>query len=442
MRLRLKESRARLAILRGDKTLRDQNARSIFGRISSMAGRHSQAARLLVISTNEWPSVGKLASALVVAGFHVAVLCPAGNPVNRITKIHGRFRYRSWNSATSIRLAIKEWSPDVLVCTDDLAVRKLHSLYFEASKKIEERDSQYLMSLIESSLGDHRYFVKTQLKSEILLLAASIGTLCPRTAIWANNITLEREADRTLFPILVKTDGSFGGRGVRLVKDQRGLLAAIIELHLPYSWPGPLKRLLGRHFFNLFFRWSSEWPRKISIQQYIDGRPCNRAVVCWKGKVLAGITADVLATSYLFGPATVVKIIDHPNITSAVEAIVAKLKLSGFVGFDFMLDSKNNAWFLEMNLRATPTSHICAQGQDLAASFFSQIAGTTPKASNRVIHGNVVRLFPVEVTEPEKVKVSMFDDAPDDEADYVDACRSKKNKKGSLRYVLQKLCIR
>jgi len=57
----------------------------------------------------------------------------------------------------------------------------------------------------------------------------------------------------------------------------------------------------------------------MSLQQYVAGRPCTRAVVCWKGKVLAGITVEVLATLYEFGPATVVKVIHHPNVTAAAE---------------------------------------------------------------------------------------------------------------------------
>ena len=185
-----------------------------------MAGVCSKTPRLLVISTNRWPLAGQLASALVVAGFEVAVVCPTASPVNRIRKIYARFSYRSWMSSTSIRLAIAAWSPGILVCTDDVAVRELHCLYLKASKKKDDRNSQELMKLIESSLGNHRYFAKTLLKSQILVLAQSLGIACPRTRILNDNLTLKQEIDRIVFPILVKADKSSGGRGVRLVTNR------------------------------------------------------------------------------------------------------------------------------------------------------------------------------------------------------------------------------
>src|SRR5262249_15880526 len=43
--------------------------------------------------------------------------------------------------------------------------------------------------------------------------------------------------------------------------------------------------------------------RTISLQQYILGRPSNRAVICWKGKVLAGISVEVVELKRECGPA-------------------------------------------------------------------------------------------------------------------------------------------
>jgi hypothetical protein len=390
-----------------------------------------QNARLLIVSTNKWPFAGQAAAALVLAGFQVAVICPIDSPVYRLRKVHARFAYRPWASSASIESAIAAWSPDILVCADDVAVRGLHSLYFKASTTLSEPNNKKLMNLIELSFGDCRSFAATQSKSQILLLAETLAIVCPQTIILTDNLELVRHENKITFPAIVKTDDAWGGLGVRLVKDRLELRAAITELSLPYPWPGPLKRFLGRHLQTAFFRWLSEWPRKMSIQQYVVGRPCNRAVVCWKGKVLAGVTVDVLATSYEFGPATTVKVIDHPDITAAAEKIVAKLELSGFLGFDFVLDAANNAWFLEMNPRVTPICHICAAGQDLAGSLFTQITGNTPKAIYRAIYQDTFTLFPfkrprVEQTMPNG---SGENDAPDDEPEYVEACRAQEKRK-------------
>ena len=40
-----------------------------------------------------------------------------------------------------------------------------------------------------------------------------------------------------------------------------------------------------------------------------------------------------------FGPASVVKIIDHSEMAMIAEQIVKRLNLSGFVGLDFVFDS-------------------------------------------------------------------------------------------------------
>ena len=389
--------------------------------------------RLLVISTNRWPMVGKLASALAVVGFHVAVVCPTDSPVSRITKICAHFRYRPWISLRSIRHAIATWSSDVLVCTDDVAVRELHSLYFEASQKSDKRDCRELMTLIETSLGDPLHFAKAELKSQVLMVAESLGIACPKTEFLSNTFALERQINKVAFPVLIKADKSFGGRGVRLVNNQSELRAVVTELSLPQSLPGPLRRLLGRYLKTAFFCWPREWPRTMSLQQFVEGRPCNRAVVCWKGKVLAGVTVDVLATAYLFGPATVGKVIDHPDVALAAEAIVAKLRLSGFVGFDFVLDHANKAWFLEMNLRATPTCHLCPPGQDLAGSFFSQITGRSPRANNPIMKYKIFSLFPAKAPNANTSNAIIWDDVPKDEPDYINACRMQTRKNAFKR---------
>ena len=385
--------------------------------------------RLLLVSANSWPPAGQVASALVLAGFQVAALCPVDSPVYRLRKLHERFPYRSWSSSASTKFAIEAWSPDVLVATDDVAVQVLRSLYFKASKKSSDLSSAALMDLVELSFGDRRSFVITQSKSEVLLLADSLGIACPQTRVLTDNLEFAGKENRTIFPIMVKADYGWGGLGVQIVNDQIALQAAIAELSLPYHWPRKLKRLLGRRLPSALLRWL--WPRKISIQQFVVGHPCTCAVVCWKGKVLAGITVDVLATRYEFGPATTVKVINHPDVTAAAERIVAKLELSGFLGFDFMLDPANKAWFLEMNARATPICHICADNQDLAGSFFTQFTKMKPKATYCAIYQDTFTLFPYGMPWVRRMMPTPASeiDAPDDEPEYVKACRARKGAK-------------
>ena len=76
----------------------------------------------------------------------------------------------------------------------------------------------------------------------------------------------------------------------------------------------------------------------MSLQSYIQGRPANRAVLCWRGKVLAGITIEAIETEPAFGPTTLARIIDHAELAEVAEKIVDNQSLSGFFGFDFVID--------------------------------------------------------------------------------------------------------
>jgi hypothetical protein len=135
--------------------------------------------------------------------------------------------------------------------------------------------------------------------------------------------------------------------------------------------------------------------RTISLQEYIVGRPGNRAVICWKGKVLAGISVEAVEVTHERGPASVVRLIDHPEMATASERMVKGLHLSGFVGFDFMIDSANEAWLLEINPRVTPICHFAlADGTNLAGALFTQMKKQLPRSRPAPIDRDLIALFP------------------------------------------------
>jgi len=175
--------------------------------------------------------------------------------------------------------------------------------------------------------------------------------------------------------------------------------------------------------------------RTISLQQYIVGRPANRAVVCWKGKVLGGISVEAVEVSHEHGPASVVRIIDHLEMTTVAERIVKRLQLSGFVGFDFVLDFANRAWLLEMNPRVTPICHFSlADGRNLAGSLYTQMTGHQPASSPATIHRDLIALFPDGVV---RSSVSNYlescqHDVPRDEPELVDYVLNQQAPTGIL----------
>jgi hypothetical protein len=326
--------------------------------------------RVLVITTQWWPPAARVAASLADLGLSVASVSPPGAAIRQLQTVRSHFPYRHWARPNSIERAIQAWRPDFLVCADDQAVFDLHRLHRETSQA-NYKCRAGLADLIETSIGDSSSFAFIGAKSSLIPYALSLGLRCPKTNIVANDDTRERSLSAVAYPVVVKVDGSWGGMGVRLANEETQARAIISAFQAKVSWYEWFKNLLSFSKQTRSSFYSTQFvrgPKKlISLQEYITGRPANRAVACQKGKVLAGISVEVLECVYNFGPASVVRIIDCPEMTAATEALVRHLNLSGFFGFDFIVDPQNQAWLVEVNSRLTPTSHFLLKGGSTVA---------------------------------------------------------------------------
>ena len=106
--------------------------------------------------------------AMADVGFSVAALTPRGHPVRRTRKVHDHFAYHTWPRLKSTARAIHRWSPDLLVCTDDLAVRELQALHQRAAAASDDKVQRYITELIELSLGPAVTFHAMRDKSAFL----------------------------------------------------------------------------------------------------------------------------------------------------------------------------------------------------------------------------------------------------------------------------------
>jgi glutathione synthase/RimK-type ligase-like ATP-grasp enzyme len=354
--------------------------------------------KILVIATQNSALAARISTALVDAGFRVAALAPRGHPVRRSRKIQNRFAYHIRPRLKSIIRAIDRWCPELLVCTDDLAVRELQALH-QRTAASKNNSQRRICELIELSLGPPSSFLAMRNKSDFLARVEIEGLRCPRTMVIPATRVFDSVPAELAYPIVVKADQSYGGLCVRVVNSEADLRAAVWELQTPSTW-----RLIFRRFFGAILGSEALGPlllplrRTISLQQYITGRPGNRAAICWKGKVLAGISVEVVQLTHEYGPASVVRIIDHPEMAMIAEHMVKSLGLSGFVGFDFVLDSSNQAWIIEMNPRVTPTCHFSlTDGTNLAGSLYRQMTGLQPLSGLAPIPRGLIALFPQEL---------------------------------------------
>jgi glutathione synthase/RimK-type ligase-like ATP-grasp enzyme len=359
---------------------------------------NAAALKILIIAAHNMPLTARISMALADAGFRIATLAPPGNPVRRLRSVRNHFVRRASLPEKSLVRAIEQWSPDFLVCTDDLSIRDLQALHQRLSASDDKAD-QRISDLIELSLGPAADFDTTRNKSVFLTRVEAEGLRCPRTIVVPAACPFTSIPAELVYPIIVKADQSYGGACVRWAGSAAAVRAAVWELQTPTTWRGIFRRFAGVILgskaltpFKLPLR------RTISLQQCIEGRPSNRAVVCWKGEVLAGISAEAVEVLKANGPASVVRLIDHPEMTSVSAHMVRCLNLSGFVGFDFILDASDRAWVIEMNPRVTPICHLTpADGTNLAASLWRQMSGLPPLPAPASASRDVIALFPSEI---------------------------------------------
>jgi hypothetical protein len=150
--------------------------------------------------------------------------------------------------------------------------------------------------------------------------------------------------------------------------------------------------------------------------------------------VLASLHFEVVMKQHAAGPSSVLRLIDHPEMTSAVEKMVCRLNLSGLHGFDFMLEkSTGNAYLIEINPRTTQVGHLTlGPGRDLPAALFVALQGHGPESNTVLTDKNIVALFPQEwIRDPSSpYLLCAYHDVPWDEPELV---RDAVRRRGKLR---------
>jgi hypothetical protein len=217
----------------------------------------------------------------------------------------------------------------------------------------------------------------------------------------------------------LKADGTWGGGGVKIVFTPDEVRQSFAELARLFRLGYASKRLVvNRDSFWLRPWWNGS-RHPVIVQSYIHGRPANCAVVCWKGRVLAGIGVEVVASDGPTGPASVVRVVDNAEMMFAAERIASRLGLSGFFGLDFMIEEGTGASYLiEMNPRTTPLCHLrLGQGRDMAGALWAQLSGQPFQEAPPVTQNEIIAYFP-EACKSELLP-SCFEDIPQGEPELV-----------------------
>ena len=371
---------------------------------------------VLLTDTNRWAGSARLAIALSQRGCHVSVVCPpSGTPLRTVRAIREVFDYGVVHPLDSIATAIEASNPQLIIPCDDRAVQHLHELHAKARLRGEFGGNT--AQLIERSLGSPGSYPIVSARYSFLKVARDEALLIPETRLIAGLDDLKsrsRCSSKCTFPMVLKADGTWGGNGVRIAHTQAQAEQFFLELTRIPRPASVLKRLiLERDRFWVRSWWQAKRPSVIA-QSYVQGRPGNCAVVCWQGKVLAGIAAEVVSAQLSEGPANIVQILDNPQMMLCAERIARRLGLSGFFGLDFMIEERTGSTYLiEMNPRCTQLSHLqLGKGKDLISALCSQISGQPLQEPPPVTRNTVVAYFPSAWNCESELLQSSFPDIP------------------------------
>jgi predicted ATP-grasp superfamily ATP-dependent carboligase len=341
----------------------------------------SASPKILIVGLESWAGVARLPHALQDAGFEVGVACFEDDYL-AATRFRDRFfpwrpRCRRGGALLRQLAAIThEWRPDFLVPADDPTVAFLARGFERLSLQSP------LASLLKFSLGNPAALWEAASKHGVLERAQRCGVRVPHSRVVASEAEMLGFARETGFPFLLKQSFSWAGIGVAICRNESEAVAVWKNWHRKLSWKRRFyawrNRIRGREL-------SAHWlpaDRVIVASQFITGKPVFCQLTVLAGRVLAGLTA-LKEKTYpdAKSPSSVVRLERYPEMRLAAEKLAGAWELSGFIGFDFILDPQGNSWLIECNPRPTSIAHLGGRvGEDICLALHHQLAGLPPLA--------------------------------------------------------------
>lgn len=323
---------------------------------------------VLVITTQTWLQITRLALRFAKHGCRVSALCPEESHLTSSPQIAAVYRHGLLNPVGALRHAIQASHAEFLLPTDDLSVWLLHELAVQ---------SPSFAPLIERSLGSGHAYPILRSRFQLLELAHQLGIAVPRTELIAGIQDLEPWCTTDAPPFILKKDGTWGGGGVEIVRGPDQALAAWHRFSQPSSFPTRAGCWLRNGDASAFARLQCLRYPQITAQTLVRGIPANSMYACHQGRILGEVQAKVVASKGITGPSFAIELVTDSRISRAGRLLAEQLQLSGFFGLDFIIDHHTGEPFLiELNPRSTQLGHLAVPGQPgLTAMLWAQWTG-------------------------------------------------------------------
>jgi hypothetical protein len=386
--------------------------------------------KVLVATTFCWYPTARLAMALAAAGFTVDMVCPRRHPLTKTRVARKIHPFNGLAPLRSLRAAITEAEPDLIVSGDDLATRHLQRLHDRERRN--GKPGSAICALIERSMGTAESFPISYARAAFMELAEQEGIRIPKTRVIASFDDFKNWMIRNGFPTVLKANGTSGGDGVRVVRTVEEAERAFRSLQAPPRFLRAAKHALVDDDLTLISPTVCREKFVVNAQAFVDGKEATSAVACRNGKVLAALHFEVINKVSSAGHATVVRLIENPEMSVAAEKMVRRLGLSGVHGFDFMLEEQTgNAYLIEINPRATQVGHLAlGSGRDIPAALYAALSGEEVQPAPKVTEKDTIALFPQEwIRDPESPLLrSAYHDVPWEEPELVHDCVNNRQK--------------
>ena len=265
--------------------------------------------RILLSTTVHWPSTARLASAFAAVGAQVDALYPAGHVNAKSRFVCGRYLYNPLLPLPSLALAIEESSPGSY-----RSVRRPRGSASAVAPPPVTPNSD-VGSLIAFSLGRIEDYPEMFSRSRFIAAALREGRVAaPHTLDVEDGDALDLALLETGLPAVLKSDGSWGGGGVVIVRTQEQAHKAFARLSAAPSRLRSVARTFRRRDAHFLLDALSPAQRRSAFRPISQANPATTSIACWQGRVLASIHMDVLETSGPTGPASVMRRVDCPQM--------------------------------------------------------------------------------------------------------------------------------
>jgi hypothetical protein len=401
--------------------------------------------KVLLATTCRWASAARLAVAFRRYGCVVSMICPRAHPIKLTSVKTPTFPYHGLAPFRSFHTALEAAQPDLVVPCDDLAREHLNAIYL---LELRNERSTRLRALLERSLGNPSGYEVALSRSALIALAREQGVAAPETDVVASMEELRSWIAQFGLPTVLKVSGTSGGIGVKIARSREEAEYFFKRLQAPPRTDRVIKRALVDHDTTLLVPWLRRKSHVVNAQRFLPFPDATIAVASWRGRILASISVEVLRTTRLGGPSSLVRLIENSNMLEAARKLTSCLSLSGLNGFDFLLDaSTGKAWLIEMNARATQTCYLpLGTGHNLPAALAAELSERPMFETASITDRDTIALFPQEwQNDPASEYLnSAYHDVPWEEPRLVQAAVNSRIRNGPwLTYDnLQKLLSR